>query len=47
MIGFMGWEFTDYDAAWDEAEAFFAYVEDPDADLALVLAVEEWLGVRL
>ncbi|MFJ3775204.1 hypothetical protein ACIPX0_26260 [Streptomyces sp. NPDC090075] len=46
MIGFIGWESIDYDEAFDEAEAFFAYIEDPDSDLALVLAVEEWLGVR-
>lgn len=34
------------DALWDELEAFFAYIEDPDSDLGLVLAVEEWLGVQ-
>ncbi|MGW0861320.1 DUF7215 family protein [Streptomyces sp. NPDC002611] len=45
MIGFIGWELVDYDEAWDEAEAFLAYIEDPDADLGLILAVEEWLGV--
>ncbi|MFI5863583.1 hypothetical protein [Streptomyces sp. NPDC051546] len=47
MIGFLGWEKADYDTAWDEAEAFFAYIEDPDADLRVILAVEEALGVRL
>ncbi|MGW3323860.1 DUF7215 family protein [Streptomyces virginiae] len=46
MIRFMGWEKADYDAAWDEAEAFFAYIEDPDSDLRVILAVEEALEVR-
>ncbi|MGW8953521.1 DUF7215 family protein [Streptomyces sp. NPDC055709] len=31
---------------WDELEAFFAYIEDPESDLDLVLAVEGWLGVQ-
>jgi hypothetical protein len=30
---------------WDELEAFFAYIEDPESDLALILAVEEALEV--
>lgn len=47
MIGFMGWEKADYDAAWDEAEAFFAYIEDPDSDLTVILAVEEMHEVEL
>ncbi|WP_438470814.1 DUF7215 family protein [Streptomyces asiaticus] len=47
MIGFIGWKQADYDQAWDDAEAFFAYIEDPDSDLAVILAVEEWLRVRL
>ncbi|MFF3249756.1 hypothetical protein ACFYWP_01830 [Actinacidiphila glaucinigra] len=34
-------------AQWDELEAFFAYIEDPDSDLDLVLAVEEALEVAL
>ncbi|MFD7976698.1 hypothetical protein [Streptomyces sp. NPDC059071] len=46
MIGFIGWEAVDYERAWDEAEAFREYIDDPEADLALVLAVEEWLGVE-
>ncbi|MGW1040063.1 DUF7215 family protein [Streptomyces sp. NPDC002547] len=33
------------DEVWDELEAFFAYVEDPDCELDVILAVEEWLGV--
>lgn len=32
-------------ALWDELEAFFAYIEDPDSDLDLILAVEEHLEV--
>ncbi|WP_327292422.1 DUF7215 family protein [Streptomyces sp. NBC_01198] len=30
---------------WDELEAFFAFIEDPDADLGQILAVEELYGV--
>ncbi|QPB09866.1 hypothetical protein KGG73_gp32 [Streptomyces phage Sentinel] len=47
MIGFMGWDMTqaERDELHDETEAFFAYIEDPDSDLALVLAVEEALEV--
>lgn len=47
MIGFMGWDMTqaELDELHDETEAFFAYIEDPDSDLALVLAVEEALEV--
>jgi hypothetical protein len=43
----MGWDMTqaERDELWDETEAFFAYIEDPDSDLALILAVEEALGV--
>ncbi|WP_455713069.1 DUF7215 family protein [Streptomyces rimosus] len=33
--------------ALDEAEAFFAYIEDPDADLITTLAVEEFHEVML
>ncbi|WP_455680795.1 DUF7215 family protein [Streptomyces collinus] len=33
------------DAMWDEQEAFFAYIEDPESDLAVILAVEEALEV--
>ncbi|MGW7434745.1 DUF7215 family protein [Streptomyces sp. NPDC054849] len=32
---------------WDETEAFFAYIEDPDADLTTTLAIEEAYGVDL
>ncbi|MEU6959572.1 DUF7215 family protein [Streptomyces chrestomyceticus] len=46
MIGFMGLG-VDADEAFREAEAFFTYIEDPDADLALVLAVEEAFEVVL
>ncbi|MEU7148503.1 hypothetical protein AB0B15_10760 [Streptomyces sp. NPDC045456] len=46
MIGFIGLG-VDADEAFHEAEAFFAYIEDPDADLALILAVEEAFGVTL
>ncbi|MCS0601078.1 hypothetical protein NX794_07515 [Streptomyces sp. LP11] len=46
MIGFMGLG-VDADEAFDAAEAFFAYIEDPDSDLALVLSVEEAYGVVL
>lgn len=41
----MGWELADYDRAWDEAEAFFAYIEDPESDLHTVLVIEEALEV--
>lgn len=47
MIGFIGWEGVDYDEAWDEAEAFFAYIEDPESDLATILAIEEALEVTV
>lgn len=49
MIGFMGSDMTqdERNELWDEQEAFFAYIEDPDSDLAVILAVEEWLGVEL
>lgn len=45
MIGFVGVDSVDYEEAFDEAEAFFAYIEDPDADLPTTLAVEEFHGV--
>ncbi|MCY0933607.1 hypothetical protein OTB74_05055 [Streptomyces sp. H34-S4] len=32
---------------WDELEAFFAYIEDPDSDLTVILAVEEMHEVKL
>lgn len=43
----MGWDMTqaERDALHDEVEAFFAYIEDPDSDLELILAVEEALEV--
>ncbi|WAB08741.1 hypothetical protein SEA_ANDRIS_37 [Streptomyces phage Andris] len=43
MIGFMGAELTqaELDELHDETEAFFAYIEDPDSDLDVILAVEE------
>ncbi len=47
MIGFIGWDTVDYDEAWDEAEAFFAYIEDPESDLAVILAIEEALEVTV
>ncbi|MFE7463125.1 hypothetical protein ACFU6R_03335 [Streptomyces sp. NPDC057499] len=47
MIDFMGADAEDMDVAYDEAEAFFAYVEDPDANLTATLAVEEFHGVTL
>lgn len=31
----------------DELEAFFAYIEDPDSDLTVVLAIEEAYGVSV
>ncbi|MFG2923861.1 hypothetical protein ACGFYA_20425 [Streptomyces sp. NPDC048305] len=34
-------------ALWDELEAFFAFIEDPDSDLDLILAVEGALEVTL
>lgn len=30
---------------WDELEAFFAYVEDSECELDVILAVEEFYGV--
>ncbi|MGW8630628.1 DUF7215 family protein [Streptomyces sp. NPDC055793] len=47
MIGFIGTDMTqeERNALWDEQEAFFAYIEDPDSDLAVILAVEELLEV--
>jgi hypothetical protein len=33
--------------AHDEAEAFFAYIEDPESDLNTVLEVEEFFGVTV
>ncbi|WDS51753.1 hypothetical protein SEA_TRIUMPH_39 [Streptomyces phage Triumph] len=47
MIGFMGSDMTqaERDKQWDELEAFFAYIEDPESDLDVVLAVEEAYGV--
>ncbi|MEU9795086.1 hypothetical protein AB0E27_31625 [Streptomyces sparsogenes] len=47
MIGFMGSGMTqgERNELWDELEAFFAYIEDPDSDLELILAVEAALGV--
>jgi hypothetical protein len=47
VIGFMGSDMTqaEREAQWDELEAFFAYIEDPDSDLAVILAVEEALEV--
>jgi hypothetical protein len=47
VIGFIGWQDVDYDAAWDEAEAFFAYIEDPEADLDTTLRIEEALEVTV
>jgi hypothetical protein len=49
VIGFIGADMTqaERDALWDETEAFFAYIEDPESDLAVVLAVEEAYGVVL
>ncbi|ATI18659.1 hypothetical protein SEA_AMETHYST_37 [Streptomyces phage Amethyst] len=43
MIRFMGWEMTqaERDQVYDEMESFFAYNEDPDSDLELILAVEK------
>lgn len=43
----MGWDMTqaELDQLHDETEAFFAYIEDPDSDLTVVLAVEEALEV--
>ncbi|MEX1655494.1 hypothetical protein ABZ960_20295 [Streptomyces pseudovenezuelae] len=42
MIGFMGWEMTqaERDQVHDEMDSFFAYNEDPDSDLELILTVE-------
>ena len=39
----MGAELTqaELDELHDETEAFFAYIEDPDSDLDVILAVEE------
>ncbi|MFF3793802.1 hypothetical protein ACFYXW_27780 [Streptomyces sp. NPDC001981] len=42
----MGWD-ADYDEAWDEAEAFFAYINDPESDLTTILTIEDALEVRL
>ncbi|USH44623.1 hypothetical protein SEA_BROPLEASE_38 [Streptomyces phage BroPlease] len=49
MIGFIGSDMTqdERNKLWDETEAFFAYIEDRDADLATTLAVEELYEVRL
>ncbi|WP_406409676.1 hypothetical protein OG923_12750 [Streptomyces halstedii] len=47
MIGFIGTDPETMERAFDEAEAFFAYIEDPDADLTTTLAVEELYGVGL
>ncbi len=47
MIRFMGTDPETSERAFDEAEAFFAYIEDPDADLTTTLAVEELHGVSL
>jgi hypothetical protein len=43
----MGWDMTqaELDELHDETEAFFAYIEDPDSDLTVILAVEEALDV--
>ncbi|MEU6572268.1 hypothetical protein [Streptomyces sp. NPDC046805] len=47
MIGFMGGDLTqaELDELHDETEAFFAYIEDPESDLTVILAVEEAYGV--
>ncbi|MFE1842016.1 hypothetical protein [Streptomyces sp. NPDC059515] len=49
MIGFIGSDMTqdERNALHGELEAFFAYIEDADADLTTTLAVEELFGVRL
>ncbi|WP_456029639.1 DUF7215 family protein [Streptomyces werraensis] len=43
----MGSDMTqdELNAMWEELEAFFDYIEDPDSDLGLILAVEEHLEV--
>ncbi len=47
MIGFIGTDMTqdERNELWEELEAYFDFIEDPDSDLNLILAVEEWLEV--
>jgi len=47
VIGSIGADMTqdELNDLWDELEAYFAFIEDPDSDLNLILAVEEWLEV--
>jgi hypothetical protein len=49
VIGFMGWDMTqaERDQLADETEAFFAFIEDPDSDMDVILAVEEMYGVTV
>ena len=49
MIGDLGSGMSqdERDELWDVLEAFFAYIEDPDSDLTVILAVEEALEVEL
>lgn len=44
----MGWDMTqaERDEQWDWLEAFFAFIEDPESDLDLILAVEEAYEVQ-
>ncbi|WP_199923339.1 DUF7215 family protein [Streptomyces sp. NRRL F-5123] len=47
MIGVIGGGKTqaELDEMHDDLEAFFAYVEDPECELDMILAVEEEYGV--
>jgi hypothetical protein len=47
VIGFMGWDMTqaERDQLADETEAFFAFIEDPESDMDVILAIEELYGV--
>ncbi|WJN63053.1 hypothetical protein [Streptomyces phage phiScoe3] len=49
MIGFMGWDMTqaERDQLADETEAFFAFIEDPDSDMDVILAIEEHYDVEV
>jgi hypothetical protein len=47
VIGFMGWEPGVFEDIQQELWAYIDYIEDPDSDIDLILAVEELYGVEV
>ncbi|WLW38588.1 hypothetical protein [Streptomyces phage Verabelle] len=43
----MGWEPGVYEEAIDGLHAWLAFIEDPESDIDMILAVEEMYGVTV